>query len=225
MKVWHGTTSNGAQVGSGDDRTGIGVHEGLSCLACHQKHGQQTRASCANCHPRLSNCGLDVEKMEAGSMELDYASLSAADLVAGALRQVAWLAESEHTALVTQIAAGLPPFQGDDDKLCRALINLLGNAIKFTPTGGTVTITARHDDAGAMLFSVRDTGKGIPAEAFERIFEKFGQVDSHQRMSNGLGLTFCKLAVEAHGGSIKVESVLGEGSTFSFTIPIERASA
>ena len=53
-----------AQVGSGDDRTGVGVHEGISCLACHQKHGQQTRASCANCHPRLSNCGLDVEKMD-----------------------------------------------------------------------------------------------------------------------------------------------------------------
>jgi two-component system sensor histidine kinase/response regulator len=168
---------------------------------------------------------LDVEKMESGSVELDYAALSASDLVSGALRQVAFLAESEQTALVSQIAPGLPPFQGDDDKLCRTLINLVGNAIKFTPTGGTVTITARLDGAAAMLFSVRDTGVGIPFEAFERIFEKFGQVDSHRRMSTGLGLTFCKLAVEAHGGRIKVESQPGEGSTFSFTIPIDRVSA
>ena len=74
------------------------------------------------------------------------------------------------------------------------------------------------------MFSVRDTGEGIPAEAFERIFEKFGQVASRQGgrvMSTGLGLTFCKLAVKAHGGHIEVESVPGEGSTFSFTVPLD----
>jgi two-component system, sensor histidine kinase and response regulator len=163
---------------------------------------------------------LDVEKMESGSMQLEVATLSAAELVAGALRQVASLAESDQTALVSQIAADLPPFQGDEDKLCRTLVNLLGNAIKFTPAGGTVTIAAQHDDAAGILFSVRDTGNGIPSEAFERIFEKFGQVDPHHKMSTGLGLTFCKLAVESHGGRIKVESAPGEGSTFSFTIPL-----
>jgi len=75
-----------------------------------------------------------------------------------------------------------------------------------------------------LVFSVRDTGEGIPSGAFQRIFEKFGQVESRKAgrtMSTGLGLAFCKLAVEAHGGQVGVESVLGEGSTFSFTIPAE----
>ena len=72
------------------------------------------------------------------------------------------------------------------------------------------------------IFAVRDTGEGIPREAFERIFEKFGQVEARQaghKMSTGLGLTFCRMAVEAHGGRIWIESELGQGSTFSFTLP------
>jgi two-component system sensor histidine kinase/response regulator len=78
-------------------------------------------------------------------------------------------------------------------------------------------------DGSALAFSVSDTGEGIPAEAFDRIFEKFGQSETRnagRQMSTGLGLTFCKLAVEAHGGNIWVESVLGEGSKFTFTIPL-----
>jgi len=97
-------------------------------------------------------------------------------------------------------------------------VNLIGNAIKFTGAG-TVTVSARQDDAEAIWFSVRDTGKGIPAESFGRIFEKFGQLDS-RKVGTGLGLAFCKLAVEAHGGRIMVESTLGEGSTFSFILPV-----
>jgi two-component system sensor histidine kinase/response regulator len=167
---------------------------------------------------------LDVDKMESGSLQLDYALLSAAELAASAVSQVALLAESSHLTLGPQIAADLPPFQGDEDKLRRTLVNLLGNAMKFTRAGGMVTVAVRQaDDGRSLLFSVSDTGEGIPAEAFERIFEKFGQVDSRQggrKMSTGLGLTFCKLAVEAHGGRIGVESVPGKGSTFSFTIPL-----
>ncbi len=171
---------------------------------------------------------LDVEKLESGSMPLDYAALSPADLVASAVSQVASLAESQKLRLVQQVADDLPPLPGDENKLRRVLVNLLGNALKFTPSGGTVTVTvtvAAYHGAGreALLFSVRDTGEGIPAEAFGRIFEKFGQVASRQggrTMSTGLGLTFCKLAVEAHGGRIEVESAPGRGSTFRFTIPL-----
>jgi signal transduction histidine kinase len=165
---------------------------------------------------------LDVEKMESGSMLLDYAVLCAADLIANATGQIASLAASKNLTLVPQIAA-LPPFQGDKDKLVRTLVNLLGNAIKFTPDGGTITVAARCADARSLVFSVSDSGEGIPPEAFEHIFEKFGQVASRQSgrvMSTGLGLTFCKLAVEAHGGHIGVESTPGAGSTFSFTIPL-----
>ena len=81
----------------------------------------------------------------------------------------------------------------------------------------------RTPDGRSLAFSVRDTGEGIPAESFDRIFEKFGQVESRQAgrsMSTGLGLTFCKLAIEAHGGDIGVESLPGQGSTFSFRIPL-----
>ena len=174
---------------------------------------------------------LDVEKLELGSMQIEYTELSAAELLASAVSQVASLAESKPIKLVQTFADGLPTLQGDESKLRRTIVNLLGNAIKFTPAGGTVIVGARYQPLvppslqTSILFSVSDTGEGIPAEAFERIFEKFGQVETRKagrKMSTGLGLTFCKLAVEAHGGQIEVESVPGKGSTFSFTIPLSR---
>ena len=164
---------------------------------------------------------LDVEKMESGSTQLQYEELSAAALVACALEQVGSLAEDGDTALITEIAPGLPLFPGDQNKLSRTLVNLIANAIKFTQAG-TVTITASRDEQETICFAVRDTGQGIPSEAFERIFEKFGQLDSRNTVGTGLGLPFCKLAVEAHGGRIKVESAEGVGSTLSFTIPLTR---
>jgi len=133
--------------------------------------------------------------------------------------QVASLAVEGKAALVTAVVSGLPPFAGDQNMLSRTLVNLIANAIKFT-RGGTVTVSASEDAEQHIRFAIRDTGLGIPAEAFERIFEKFGQLDSHNRVGTGLGLTFCKLAVEAHGGRIEVESTPGMGSTFSFTIPL-----
>ena len=162
---------------------------------------------------------LDVEKMESGSTQLQYDELSAAALVAGAIEQVASLAEDGQTTLVTEIVSGLPSFIGDENRLSRTLVNLIANAISFTP-GGTVTIGASRDDMENIRFAIRDTGIGIPSEAFGRIFEKFGQLDSRNRVGTGLGLAFCKLAVEAHGGRIEVESAPGAGSTFSFTIPL-----
>jgi two-component system sensor histidine kinase/response regulator len=161
---------------------------------------------------------LDVEKMESGSARLQYDELFADVLVAGALDQVSSLALAGENALVTEIAPGLPAFAGDGNRLSRTLVNLIGNAIKFTQ-GGTVTIAVTRENNESIRFAVRDTGEGIPSEAFARIFEKFGQLDS-RRVGTGLGLAFCKLAVEAHGGRIEVVSTLGVGSTFSFTIPL-----
>jgi len=161
---------------------------------------------------------LDVEKLESGSAQLQYDEVTAASLVADAVAQVAFLAEESRTILVTEMSGDLLPFSGDEKKLSRTLVNLIGNAIKFTGAG-TVTISARQDDPKTIRFAVRDTGQGIPAESFGRIFEKFGQLDS-RRVGTGLGLAFCKLAVEAHGGRIAVESTIGAGSTFSFTIPV-----
>lgn len=167
---------------------------------------------------------LDVSKMEDGSMRLAYSNPTPEMLVERALRQVDQLAREKNLELRVQLPPKLPILTVDEDKLRRVLVNLLANAIKFTPAGGTVTVQARAGDCGDVVrFSVQDTGEGIPREAFGRIFEKFGQVESRsagQRNSTGLGLTFCKMAVEAHGGSIWVDSELGTGSRFSFTVPI-----
>ncbi|MDQ3815657.1 MAG: response regulator [Armatimonadota bacterium] len=169
---------------------------------------------------------LDISKMEDKSLPLEYKTLTAGDIIERALRQVGTLIIGRELSLVSDIAPGLPTFEGDEDKLVRTLVNLLSNAIKFTPTGGTVTAGAhRAADENAIVFTVSDTGEGIPQEAFARIFEKFGQVETRQagrRMSTGLGLTFCKMVVEAHGGRIWVESELGQGSTFLFTMPCAR---
>lgn len=161
---------------------------------------------------------LDVEKMESGSTQLQYEMLSPAELVSDAVRQVMSLAGEGHTAITVDVPATLPPFRGDAKKLSRTLVNLIANAIKFTPRG-TVTVTgARQGEA--THFAVADTGQGIPPEAFDRIFEKFGQLDTH-KVGTGLGLAFCKLAVEAHGGTIAVDSTVGAGSVFSFSIPAD----
>ncbi|PQV62671.1 His Kinase A (phospho-acceptor) domain-containing protein [Abditibacterium utsteinense] len=168
---------------------------------------------------------LDVDKMESGNLQLDYAALSAADLIASAISQVASLATSKKLTLIQQTATDLPLLRGDENKLRRTLVNLIGNAIKFTPPGGVVTIEAHPSEKNtSMVFSVSDTGEGIPAEAFGRIFDKFGQVKSKgngRTPSTGLGLTFCRLVVEAHGGHLEVESRgSDQGSTFRFTVPL-----
>jgi signal transduction histidine kinase len=162
---------------------------------------------------------LDVEKMEAGETKLQDDELTAAMLVGNAMSQVAALAEDGATTLTSVVDPSLPPFRGDEGKLTRTLVNLIANALKFTPAGH-VTVSAAPDGAGNIRFAVKDTGYGIPSDAFARIFEKFGQLDGRSKVGTGLGLAFCKLAVEAHGGRIEVESTRGVGSTFSFTIPL-----
>lgn len=171
---------------------------------------------------------LDVSKMEDGSMRLDYADLAGQWLVEGAMEQVTNLAEEAGLTISAEVQDGLPILWGDGSKLERVLVNLLGNAIKWTPSGGTVALRVEASDTDpAVVFSVTDTGEGIPQEAQERIFEKFGQVETRgnsRKLSTGLGLTFCKMAVEAHGGRIWVESELGKGSRFSFTLPLAERS-
>jgi two-component system sensor histidine kinase/response regulator len=166
---------------------------------------------------------LDISKMESGTLQLELARVRPENVIEEAVRQVHQLVKEKSLALVTECEPGVPEVAADSEKLRRTLVNLLGNAIKFTPVEGEIAVTARHDaDHGGVLFAVRDSGEGIPEEAFGRIFEKFGQVETRKegrKMSTGLGLTFCKMAVEAHGGRIWVESRLGHGSSFYFTIP------
>jgi signal transduction histidine kinase len=166
---------------------------------------------------------LDVDKLESGAMQLDLALISPAEMVASAISQIDSLAHDKGLIILQKVEPDMPPIRADEGKIRRTLVNLLGNAIKFTPRGGTISVEARHcATSESDVFSVTDTGEGIPSEAFSRIFEKFGQVEARKAgrtMSTGLGLAFCKLAVEAHGGHIKVNSTPGKGSTFSFTLP------
>ena len=117
---------------------------------------------------------------------------------------------------------GLGEYVGDERKIKQILLNLLSNAVKFTPEGGRISITANKTDNGAEI-SVSDTGIGIAPEDQPKIFEEFRQVGSdstHKTEGTGLGLTLAKKFVELHGGRIWVESELGKGSTFTFTLPI-----
>jgi signal transduction histidine kinase len=168
---------------------------------------------------------LDVSKMESGALELDWQDINVFVPIEDALEQVQELVRADNQNLIVNVAQGLPVLlRADEEKLRRILVNLLGNAIKFTPRGGDITLAVVMD-GDMMRFSISDTGPGIPEDAFDKIFEKFGQVKQREssgtKMSTGLGLTFCKMAVEAHGGSIEVQSEVGKGSTFSFTIPCE----
>ena len=166
---------------------------------------------------------LDISKWESGSLVLDWQPLRPADVIEYALAQTALLARRNGLRVARNIPPALPTIEADRDLLRRSLTNLLGNAVKFTPRGGIVTVSASYDPAeGVVVFAVGDTGEGIPAHQVLRIFDKFGQVESRKagrKMSTGLGLTFCKLVAEAHGGRIWVESKLGKGSRFLFTIP------
>jgi signal transduction histidine kinase len=175
----------------------------------------------------MINDMLDISRLEEGSQPLEIGDTKAVDLIEQAVRQIVALAQEKSLTLRRNVEAGLPVFPADEDKLRRTLVNLLGNAVKFTPPGGTITVSAsRSPTEEAVVFAVCDTGEGIPKEAFARIFEKFGQVETRRagrKMSNGMGLTFCKMVVEAHGGRIRVESELGQGSCFSFTIPLQPA--
>lgn len=175
---------------------------------------------------KLVNELLDISKMEAGELKIKAQPVEIEALFHEARRE---LATGEATApLSTEIAPDLPPVYGDRDLLVRILINLLSNALKFTPKDGKVTLSAARDATNPNFarFEVRDSGEGIPAEDLEKIFDKFGQVETRKagrKMSTGLGLTFCKLAVETHGGKIWVESEVGQGSVFRFTIPFVKS--
>jgi signal transduction histidine kinase len=168
----------------------------------------------------LINTVLDIAKIESGQFTLnmtEYAIESVVDTVRSATES---LAQNKKLALKTELAKSLPIGVGDEQRLTQVLLNLVGNAIKFTDAG-EVRVTAKAID-GHFAVTVADTGPGIPAEHQTRIFDQFHQVDSSNTKAKGgtgLGLAIAKQIVEMHGGRIWVESTVGKGSTFQMEIP------
>lgn len=168
---------------------------------------------------RLINDILDIERMESGRATLQREICDAADLVTRTVEAIRPAAEEDQVTL-SATAAPVPVF-ADPDRILQALINLVHNAVKFSPAGSTVRVSAERRD-GEVLFSVTDQGRGIPGDKLELVFGRFQQVDasdSRQKGGTGLGLAICRSIVSQHGGRIWAESAPGEGSTFSFTLP------
>jgi PAS domain S-box-containing protein len=168
---------------------------------------------------RLINDILDLERLESGKMNMEKQTCNAADLMTQAVDNVRELAEKAGVTLSVSLHSAR--LWVDPDRIIQSLINLLSNAIKFSPRGKTVWLSATPQ-ADQILFQVKDQGRGIPQEKRESIFERFQQVDASDRREKGgtgLGLPITRSIVQQHGGRIWVESTLGQGSTFFFTLP------
>ena len=169
----------------------------------------------------LINEILDLSKVEAGRMELELTSFDMPLAIENARTFVRERATKHGIKLDVMIDERLGDYFGDERKIKQILLNLLSNAVKFTPEGGQISINARQLN-GSVQISVSDTGIGIAPEDQARIFEEFRQVGgdhAHKSEGTGLGLTLAKKFVELHGGTIWVESEVGKGSTFTFTLP------
>jgi len=154
-------------------------------------------------------------------LTLTLADYSIKDLLQGVYVAVEPLATSKNLALKLDVASGLPPARGDERRLSQVILNLVGNAIKFTDQG-EVTISARAS-GGTLTVAVRDTGPGIAESDQAKIFEEFQQADNsstRKKGGTGLGLAISRRIVQMHGGRLWVESRLGLGSTFLFTLPV-----
>jgi signal transduction histidine kinase len=166
---------------------------------------------------------LDVSKAEAGQLGLTQKEWHPSAIVRDAVQQLIHLARGADIHLRSDVAPGLPIMIADGVKLRRVLVNLLANAIQHTPAHGEIVVSAEPSGDGASIrFSVADTGCGIAPSAIGKLFEKFGsRTDlSSERTSTGLGLPFCKLVAEAHGGRISVRSTPGQGTIFEVAIPL-----
>lgn len=170
---------------------------------------------------RLIEDILDLSRIESGKMKMRKENLDLHALAEETLGRMQSKAQSLGVDLVIEVAQGLPQVQGDPTRLSQVLINLVDNALKYTPSGGRVTVSA-VDSGPHLSVSVADTGCGIPKADLSRIFERFYRVDKARTRSTGgtgLGLSIVKHIVDAHGGSISVESDTGLGATFTFTLP------
>jgi len=173
----------------------------------------------------LINDILDLSKVEAGKMELSLADFSLASALSNGVTMVRERA-ANHGIGIELNSDSVDVISADERKVKQIIFNLLSNAVKFTPDGGTITVTSGQEN-GHVRVSIRDTGRGIAPEDRERIFEEFRQArgSSDGSEGTGLGLSLTKALVELHHGRISVESEVGRGSTFTFTLPLAQPAA
>jgi signal transduction histidine kinase len=169
----------------------------------------------------LINNVLDLSKIEANQFTLHMSDYSMSGIVESVVSTTESLTKAKNLTVTTDVPQSLPRGYGDEQRLTQVLLNLMGNAIKFTDAGEIhVDATAAN---GELKVAVRDSGPGIPESHRHRIFEEFQQVDTsstRQKGGSGLGLSIARRIVELHGGRMYLESVLGKGSTFGFIVPI-----
>jgi len=168
---------------------------------------------------------LDLARGEMGMLQLRSESVDMLQLLHGMVNDMTLVASRQGQSLLSELPPSLPSAWADEGRLRQVVLNLLSNALKFTPEGGKITLRAKQKDS-ALIVEVQDTGPGIAKEDQKRLFEPYHRLEGGDRehlSGLGLGLALCKTLIELHGGDIWVESGVGEGSTFGFSIPLEVA--
>lgn len=165
---------------------------------------------------------LDISRIEGGRLVVEQRSQRVGELIEDALEAMRPLAEKKRLRIGTEMDDPNTTIHADRERLYQVFSNLIGNAVKFTPDGGSILVRAANR-SDAVEFCVKDSGPGIPPENLEHVFDRFWQVKHTARMGTGLGLTIARGITEAHGGRIWVESEVGKGSQFYFTIPMARS--
>jgi len=183
----------------------------------------ETLSSCHRMEALISDM-LDLNKIEAGRMPMEIAELPVIRAVQKVAGQMIPLLQKKKLTLDIEEEFMELPARFDEDRIIQVLVNLIGNAIKFTPESGRITVAARrseHGDPPGIEVSVTDTGIGISPEDLPHVFEEFAQVgEPGKEEGTGLGLAICLRIIQAHGGEIWAESELGKGTTFHFTLPL-----
>jgi signal transduction histidine kinase len=172
----------------------------------------------------LINDILDLSKIEAGRMDLELSTFDLPSALSNAMTLVRERAQRHAIQLSLDVDQRLGSFEADERKFKQIVVNLLSNAVKFTPDGGKVEVSAKLD-TDHVAIAVKDTGIGIAPEDHAAVFEEFKQVGrdyTRKAEGTGLGLALTRRFVELHGGQVRLDSALGEGSTFTITLPIRQ---
>ncbi|MGZ3669271.1 MAG: ATP-binding protein, partial [Bdellovibrionota bacterium] len=188
-----------------------------------REYSQRIRRSVAQMQSLIGDL-LDFGRIQGGTFSVNLGTAQIKDIAAATLENLRTLAEAKRQRLELEIPPDLPLAHCDSARVSQVFSNLLGNAVKFTPEGGAIRISATAAPEG-ILISVRDSGPGIPAENLAHVFDRYWQAEETKHLGSGLGLTIAKGIVEAHGGKIWVESKLGQGCSFFFTLPFAAAKS